>query len=157
MMLANKHFIPGREPRSSGNGGKLMFERSWVQIVVPFTGWAFFTLIYSKNYFVCFFEKTENKWKRCREWSIFKNNLFPSAFGIVISRLSYRDNFLVSKRLQSALDIIPSVCFLHASNYACCQCDHIERYFKVLGDKFSYKSSPNIKKTFGPLLKTPVY
>ena len=32
----------GREPWSSGYGRRLMFQRSWVQIPAPYTGWTFF-------------------------------------------------------------------------------------------------------------------
>ena len=43
----------GREPWSSGYGRQLMFERSWVRILAPYTGWTFFTLICCKNCVVC--------------------------------------------------------------------------------------------------------
>ena len=35
------------------NGGWLMFERSWVRISAPYTGWTFFTLICWQNCNVC--------------------------------------------------------------------------------------------------------
>ena len=38
----------GRELWSSGYGRRLTFWRSWVRIPVPYTGWAFFTLICCK-------------------------------------------------------------------------------------------------------------
>ena len=41
----------GREPWSSGYGWRLMFERSWVRILAPYTGWTFghfFTFICCK-------------------------------------------------------------------------------------------------------------
>ena len=34
----------GREPWSSGYGRRLMFQRSWVQILAPNTGWTFFCI-----------------------------------------------------------------------------------------------------------------
>ena len=46
----------GREPWFSGYGWRFMFERSWVWIPVPYTGWPnghFFTLICYKNCIVC--------------------------------------------------------------------------------------------------------
>ena len=43
------------EPWSCGYGRRLMFQRSWVRILVPYTGctWHFFTLIGCKNCIVC--------------------------------------------------------------------------------------------------------
>ena len=38
---------------SSGYWRQLMFERSWVQILAPYTGWTFFKLICCKNCIVC--------------------------------------------------------------------------------------------------------
>ena len=38
-----------QEPWSSGYGWRLMFERLWVRILAPYTGWTFFTLICCKN------------------------------------------------------------------------------------------------------------
>ena len=38
---------------SSGYGRRLMFQRSWVQIPAPYTGWTFFTFICCKNCIVC--------------------------------------------------------------------------------------------------------
>ena len=43
----------GREPWSSGYGSRLTFQRSWVRIPAPDTGWTFFTLICCKNCIVC--------------------------------------------------------------------------------------------------------
>ena len=45
----------GREPWSSGYVRRLMFQRSWVWIPAPDTGWTwhFFTLICCKNCIVC--------------------------------------------------------------------------------------------------------
>ena len=42
-----------REPWFSGYGRRLMFQRSWVQILAPDTEWTFFTFICCKNYNVC--------------------------------------------------------------------------------------------------------
>ena len=39
----------GREPWSSGNGRRLMLQRSLVRIPAPYTGWIFFTFICCKN------------------------------------------------------------------------------------------------------------
>ena len=47
--------IDGRDPWSSGYGRRLTFQRSWVWIPGPYTGWTrhFFTLICCKNCIVC--------------------------------------------------------------------------------------------------------
>ena len=39
----------GREPWSSGFGKRLTFQRLWVRIPAPYTGWTFFTYICCKN------------------------------------------------------------------------------------------------------------
>ena len=39
----------GREPWSSGYGMRLIFQRLWVRILAPYTGWTFFTHNCSKN------------------------------------------------------------------------------------------------------------
>ena len=75
------NFAPtlGREPWSSGYEGRLMFLRSWVRIPMPYTGWTWhsYTLICCKKLY-CLFEKTKNKRKRGRDWSIFfKKCLYP--------------------------------------------------------------------------------
>ena len=57
------------EPWSSGYGWRLMFQRSWVRMPAPYTGWAFFTLICCKICIVCL-KKAENKRKRGRSWAI---------------------------------------------------------------------------------------
>ena len=36
----------GREPWSSGKGKRLTFQRSWVRIPAPYTGWTFFPHIF---------------------------------------------------------------------------------------------------------------
>ena len=41
------------ELSSSGYGLRLMFERLWVPIPMPYTGWTFFTLICCKKWIVC--------------------------------------------------------------------------------------------------------
>ena len=51
------------ELSSSGYGLRLMFERLWVPIPMPYTGWTFFTLICCKK-MDCLFKKTENKRRR---------------------------------------------------------------------------------------------
>ena len=43
----------GREPWSSGYGRRLMFQRSWVQTLAPYTGWTFFTFICFQDCIVC--------------------------------------------------------------------------------------------------------
>ena len=57
---------------SSGYGRKLTFQRLWVWIPAPDTGWTwhFFTLICYKDCIVCL-KKTENKRKRGQGWPIF--------------------------------------------------------------------------------------
>ena len=74
-MVTQRHLIVGWEPWSSGYGRRLTYQRSWVRIPVPYTGWTwyFFTLICCKKLY-CLFEKTENKRKRGRDWPIFFNN-----------------------------------------------------------------------------------
>ena len=65
-----------REPWSSGNGRRLMFQRSGVQILAPNTGWTFFTFICCRNCNLCL--KIENKWKRGRGRPIcIKKNNYP--------------------------------------------------------------------------------
>ena len=55
----------GMLPWSSGYGRRLMFQRSWVQIPVPYTGWTVFShLFVVKN--VLFVRRDENKRKRGR-------------------------------------------------------------------------------------------
>ena len=54
----NIRFFVGRQPWSSGYGRRLMFERSWVQILAPCTGWLWHFLnwfVFKKYY--CLFEK----------------------------------------------------------------------------------------------------
>ena len=48
-----------------------MFDRLWVRIPEPYTGWTFFTLICCKNYIVCL-KKAENKRKKRPGWPILK-------------------------------------------------------------------------------------
>ena len=48
--------------------------------------------------------------------------------------------------------IVHSFCSFLPTTY---QCDQIGRFFKVLGDKFSLKSSPNVLWMFGLLWKHP--
>ena len=36
-----------------GYGRRLMFQTSWVQILVPYAGWTFFTFICCKKFYVC--------------------------------------------------------------------------------------------------------
>ena len=43
----------GWEPRSSGYGRRLVFQRSWVRIPAPYTGWIFFTFICCKKCNIC--------------------------------------------------------------------------------------------------------
>ena len=45
----------GWEPCSSGYGRRLKFDRAWVQIPAPYTGWSwhFFTFICSNNLIIC--------------------------------------------------------------------------------------------------------
>ena len=40
-------------------------------------------------------------------------------------------------------------CVIYDRTLLTVQCDQIERFFKVLGYKFSYKSSQNISRHFG--------
>ena len=52
----------GQEPWSSGYGKRLTFQRSWVRIPAPYTGWTFFTYICCKNCNVCL-KRPKNKQK----------------------------------------------------------------------------------------------
>ena len=52
-MLIGKGFATGGEPRSSGYGKRLKFQRSWVRFSALYTGWTFFTFICCKNCKVC--------------------------------------------------------------------------------------------------------
>ena len=63
--LSNKHFPLRQEPWSSGYGRRLMFQRSWVQIPAPYTGWTFFHIYLLQNCNVVW--KDGNKWKRGRD------------------------------------------------------------------------------------------
>ena len=67
-----KNIIFGREPWSSGYGRWLTFQRSWVRILAPDTGWTWHFSHWFVVKIVCLFEKTENKRKRGRGWPIFK-------------------------------------------------------------------------------------
>ena len=60
----------GREPWPSGYGRRLTFQRSWVQILAPYTGWKFFH-IYLLKKFVMFVWKDRKKRKRGQRWPIF--------------------------------------------------------------------------------------
>ena len=67
----------GQEPWSSGYGRRLMFQRLWVQIPAPYTGWTFFYLpICCKNYYVCLKRRKQMK-KRPGLAHFFKKNSFP--------------------------------------------------------------------------------
>ena len=57
----SKKLVNGREPWSSGYGSRLTFQRSWVRIPAPDTGWTFFTLICCKNCIVCLKRPKINK------------------------------------------------------------------------------------------------
>ena len=61
---------------SSGYGRRLMFQRSWVRILAVYNGWTwhFFTMIWCQKLY-SLFEKTENKRKRGRDWTILKKKL----------------------------------------------------------------------------------
>ena len=50
-----------------------MFERSWVRIPAPYTGWTFFLIDLMRKLFVW---KDENKRKRGLGWPIFKKDIF---------------------------------------------------------------------------------
>ena len=65
---------------SSGCGWWLMFERLWVRIPAPYTGWRFghFSHWFVVNIVCCLFEKTKNKRRRGRGWPILKNKTYLS-------------------------------------------------------------------------------
>ena len=58
----------GRERWSSGSGRRLMFQRSWVWLSAPYTGWTFFTFICCKY---CNVSLKRPKIKQKRGWPIF--------------------------------------------------------------------------------------
>ena len=62
----------GGEPWSSGYGRRLKFQRSWVWIPAPYTGWTwhFSHWFVVKNCIICL-KRTENKRKRGQGWPIF--------------------------------------------------------------------------------------
>ena len=62
--------ITGGSPGLVVMGGD-SFQRSWVQIPVPYTGWTFYTSICCKNGNVCWACVCENKWKRGQDQPIF--------------------------------------------------------------------------------------
>ena len=58
-----------REPWSSGYGRRLTSKKSWVRILVPDTGWAFFSHLFVVKIVMCVW-KDDNKWKGGRGWPI---------------------------------------------------------------------------------------
>ena len=62
LSLASKMNCLGREPWFSGYGSRLVFQRLWVWIPAPYTGWKFFTFICVKT--VMFVWKCKNKLKK---------------------------------------------------------------------------------------------
>ena len=66
----------GREPWSSGYGRRLTFQRSWVRIPAPDTGWTFFTLICCKNCIVCLKRPKINEKKEAEVGPFKKNDCF---------------------------------------------------------------------------------
>ena len=70
-----------RELWSSGYGMRLMFQRLWVWIPAPYTGWSFFTFICCKNYNFynkCLFEKTKINGKEAGDGPFKKRNKLSS-------------------------------------------------------------------------------
>ena len=63
----------GREPWLSGYGKRLTFQRLWVQIPAPYTGWTFLHIICCKNCNVCLKRPKINK-KRPWLAHFFKKN-----------------------------------------------------------------------------------
>ena len=61
----------GREPWSSGNGRRLMYQRLWVQILSLYTGWTYFTNICCKNCNDVCLKRPKINDKRGRGWPIF--------------------------------------------------------------------------------------
>ena len=76
-----KKFRGEQQPWSSGYRMKLTIWSLWVQIPAPYVGWTWhiFTLICCKKLYGLL-EKTENKRKRGRGWTIFEKNQGPAGF-----------------------------------------------------------------------------
>ena len=64
--------------QSPGYWRRLLFQRSWVRIPAPYTGWTFFNLYFFVK-IVMFVWKDENKRKRGRALPLFKKCLGSSA------------------------------------------------------------------------------
>ena len=64
-----KYWNLGREPWSSGYGSRLMFQRLWVWIPVPYSEWKFFSHLNVVK-IMCVW-KDDNTWKRGRGWPVF--------------------------------------------------------------------------------------
>ena len=69
----------GWEPWSSGYRKKLTFQRSWVRIPAPYTGWTFFTFICCKNCNDVCLKRPKINEKRGRSWPIFFYKKKPGA------------------------------------------------------------------------------
>ena len=78
----------GRESWSSGYVRRLMFQRSWIRIVVPYTGWTFFTCICYKNCIVCL-KKNENKRKRSRIKKEMKSGQICNFWSVQTSAIAF--------------------------------------------------------------------
>ena len=122
-----KYSFLGREPWSSGYGRRLTFQRLWVWILSPYTGWTFFTLIYFKNCIVCLKRLKINK--KMTGVGPFKKK-FPNPVC---------DDFLLRvdccRRLVSSWFISPNTKSSmegKASAVGSSQCDQIGRNFATL-------------------------
>ena len=72
-----------------------MFERLWVRIPVPYTGWKFFTLMCCKNYIVCL--KRRKKRKEAENNIRFDDkNSFRIAEVVIFRRIHSLPNNIIS-------------------------------------------------------------
>ena len=152
--IAMLKFVFVIRSRSSGYGSRFMFKRSCVRIQAMDTR----RLI---SYIYMSLGKTENKWKRGRRYGV--------SYFSKTNTLNSTPLWRQTKSLQKwSKDLSPMnvklsteqqqqhVLLLWTKKWrnmwlkmikmfaACNQCDQIGRLLKVLGDKLSFKSSPNI-------------
>ena len=83
----------GREPWSSGYVRRLMFQRSWVPIPAPYTGWSF-SHIFVVKIVMMFFKRQKINNKIGRGWPIFKKNVKEKSLSYL---LHFKEHFFPLK------------------------------------------------------------
>ena len=68
----------GREPWFSGYRRRLMFQRLWIRILAPETGWTLYFSHWFVVKIVLFVWKDRKNWKSGWGWSIFKKEKFQN-------------------------------------------------------------------------------